>query len=156
MDRAIKKKKFPPGRIVLIVLVCAFVFFLTYLVVSRSGSTRLKVDPSRMTISKVEHGEFQEYYPFSRTVVPVKTVYLDVETGGRVEEIFTEEHGQFLAELETMRKKIIEDMANPADRKTALGRLVDDESFAYFVRNGCAQWRTYADELINSMPLSRE
>ncbi|UCC98029.1 MAG: bifunctional precorrin-2 dehydrogenase/sirohydrochlorin ferrochelatase [Phycisphaerales bacterium] len=74
----------------------------------------------------------------------------------KLEGIFTEEHGKFLAELEVMRKKIIEDLANPADRKTALGRLVDDESFAYFVRNGCSQWRTYAGELVSSLLLSRE
>lgn len=74
----------------------------------------------------------------------------------KLEEIFTQEHGQFLAELETMRKKIIEDIPNEADRKTALGRLVDDESFAYFVKNGCSQWRTFAAELIDSLPLSRE
>ncbi len=74
----------------------------------------------------------------------------------KLEEIFTEEHGQFLAELEIMRKKIIEDVPSEADRKTALGRLVDDESFAYFVKNGCSQWRTFARELINSLPLSRQ
>ena len=74
----------------------------------------------------------------------------------KLEEIFTEEHGQFLAELETMRKKIIRDVSSPADRKTALGQLVDDESFAYFVRSGCSQWRTFAHELVNSLPLSRE
>ncbi|HUV67865.1 MAG TPA: bifunctional precorrin-2 dehydrogenase/sirohydrochlorin ferrochelatase [Sedimentisphaerales bacterium] len=74
----------------------------------------------------------------------------------KLEEIFTEEHGEFLAELETMRKKIIEDVPNPADRKTALGQLVDDESFAYFVRNGRSQWRTFATELVSSLSLSQE
>ena len=74
----------------------------------------------------------------------------------KLEEIFTEEHGQFLAELETMRKKIIEDVADAADRKAVLGQLVDDESFAYFVKNGRSQWRAFADEHINSLPLSRE
>jgi HlyD family secretion protein len=43
-----------------------------------------------MTISKVEYGEFLEYYPFEGTVVPVTSVYLDVETGGLVDEIFAE------------------------------------------------------------------
>jgi precorrin-2 dehydrogenase len=74
----------------------------------------------------------------------------------KLEEIFTEEHGQFLTELEAMRKKIIEDVPNAADRKTVLGQLVDDESFGYFVRNGCSQWRTFADELISSQSLSHD
>jgi HlyD family secretion protein len=91
LDRAIKKKKFPPKRIALIIVVCAVVLFLSYQVMSRSGETRLKVDPSRMTVSETEYGEFLEYYPFDGTVVPVTSVYLDVETGGRVEEIFAED-----------------------------------------------------------------
>ena len=74
----------------------------------------------------------------------------------KLEEIFTEEHGQFLAELEIMRKEILEEVPDEADRKTALGRLVDDESFAYFVKNGRPQWRTFAGKLISSLPLSRQ
>jgi HlyD family secretion protein len=90
LDRAIKKKIWTPGRIIMIVVACAFITFLTYQVTIRSGKNRLKVDPSRMTISKVENGEFLEYYPFTGTVEPVTSVYLDVEKGGRVEEIFVE------------------------------------------------------------------
>ncbi|MBN1626174.1 MAG: HlyD family efflux transporter periplasmic adaptor subunit [Deltaproteobacteria bacterium] len=90
MDRAIKKKIWTPGRIILVVVACAFIFFVTYQLLSRTGKTRLRVDPSRMTISKVENGEFLEYYPFEGTVVPVTSVYLDVETGGMVDEIFAE------------------------------------------------------------------
>jgi HlyD family secretion protein len=44
-----------------------------------------------MTISQVKYGEFQEYYPFEGEVVPVTTYYLDVDSGGRVEEIYAEE-----------------------------------------------------------------
>lgn len=95
MDRAIKKKKFPPGRIILIVVVFAFVFFLAYQVVSRSGTSRYKADPSRMTISKTQYGEFLDYYPSDGEVVPVTTVYLDAEIGGRVEEIFNS-GGEFI------------------------------------------------------------
>jgi HlyD family secretion protein len=90
LDRAIKKKKFPPGRIAIIAVACLIIIFLAYLAMSRSGGTRLKVDPSRLTTSKAEIGEFLEYYPFDGTVVPVTSVYLDVEAGGRVDEIFVE------------------------------------------------------------------
>ncbi len=74
----------------------------------------------------------------------------------KLEEIFTEEHGQFLAELETIRKRIIEGVAEPTERKALLGELADDKSFEYFVENGPAQWRTFAEELVNKVPLSRE
>ncbi len=74
----------------------------------------------------------------------------------KLEEIFTEEHGQFLAELETIRKRIIEGVTEPTERKALLGELADDKSFEYFVENGPAQWRTFAEELVNKVPLSRE
>ena len=74
----------------------------------------------------------------------------------KLEEIFTAEHGQFLAELEALRKQIIRDVPDPADRKTLLGQLVDDKSFAYFIENGPSKWRSSATELITNMPLARE
>ena len=52
----------------------------------------------------------------------------------KLEAIFTEEHGQFLAELERVRREVIEQIPAAADRKALLGRLVDDESFEYFRR----------------------
>lgn len=71
----------------------------------------------------------------------------------KLEEIFTEKHGQFLAELETLRKQIIEGVSEPSGRKALLGKLADDKSFEYFVENGPAQWRTFAEELISRFPL---
>lgn len=68
----------------------------------------------------------------------------------KLEQIFTEKHGDFLAELETLRQRIIENVPNPTDRTTLLGELVDDESFAYFVQNGAAAWRRKAEETITS------
>jgi HlyD family secretion protein len=90
MDRKIEKKKWPLNKVILILVVCAIIVFLAYQVLSRSGTTRLKVDPGRMTISEVQYGEFLEYYPFDGSVEPVTSYYLDVEVGGRVEEIFVE------------------------------------------------------------------
>jgi precorrin-2 dehydrogenase/sirohydrochlorin ferrochelatase len=74
----------------------------------------------------------------------------------KLEEIFTEKHGQFLAELEMLRKQIIKDVSEPSERKALLGKLADDKSFEYFVENGPAQWRTFAEELIKKVPLLRE
>lgn len=67
----------------------------------------------------------------------------------KLEKIFLEEHGQFLAELQTIRKKIIDEVPEPAERKAVLGLLVDDESFEYFVQNGREQWRKRTEEIIN-------
>ncbi len=67
----------------------------------------------------------------------------------KLEAVFTDEHGQFLAELEQLRRRIIKDVREPTQRKTLLGKLVDDESFEYFVQYGSAQWREYADRIIS-------
>ena len=90
MDRAIEKKQWPPQKIILIFCICAIIIFLAYLVISRSGKTRLTVDPTRMTISEVKYGEFREYYPFDGQVIPLTTVYLDADQGGKVEDIYVE------------------------------------------------------------------
>ncbi len=74
----------------------------------------------------------------------------------KLEKIFTEKHGQFLAELEELRKRIIKEVAEPADRKALLGKLVDDKSFEYFIENDPKKWRTFAEGLINKFSLARK
>jgi precorrin-2 dehydrogenase / sirohydrochlorin ferrochelatase len=66
----------------------------------------------------------------------------------KLEHLFTEKHGQFLAELERLRKHIVENTPNPSDRKTLLDRLVDDESFEYFTQNGPQLWQKKAAEIM--------
>lgn len=67
----------------------------------------------------------------------------------KLEGAISEKHGDFLAELEALRKRIIKDVPDQADRKALLGQLVDDKSFEYFVENGSSQWHAYADRLIS-------
>jgi precorrin-2 dehydrogenase / sirohydrochlorin ferrochelatase len=68
----------------------------------------------------------------------------------KLEEIFTEKHGEFLAELERLRKKIIKEIPEPEDRKSTLGLLVNDESFDYFINSGVAKWRKKAATIIKN------
>jgi len=65
----------------------------------------------------------------------------------KLEQIFTVQHGEFLAQLETLRELVIETVPNPADRKALLGQLVEDESFEYFIQNGPAAWRDRAEKI---------
>ncbi|MBN1804300.1 MAG: bifunctional precorrin-2 dehydrogenase/sirohydrochlorin ferrochelatase [Sedimentisphaerales bacterium] len=74
----------------------------------------------------------------------------------KIEKIFTEKHGQFLLELEKLRKRIINEIAEPADRKALLGKLVDDKTFEFFIENDPAKWQIYVEELINKFPLTRK
>jgi len=48
-----------------------------------------------------------------------------------------------------VRREVIDAVA-PADRKSLLGELVDDESFEYFRTNGPAAWRKRAEAIIES------
>jgi len=66
----------------------------------------------------------------------------------QIEALFGEEHGRFLSELQAVRKQIIEALPNPADRKSLLGRFVDNESFEYFKTNGPNAWRERAGNLV--------
>jgi len=66
----------------------------------------------------------------------------------KLERIFTEKHGEFLAELEVLRKRIIKDMLDPAERKAILGQLADDKSFEYFAENGASAWHQWAEKII--------
>jgi HlyD family secretion protein len=91
MDRTLAtKERWTRPRIAALAGAGLVAVALVYLVATRSGATQLRVDPARMTTAVVEHGEFRDYYPFDGTVEPVTTVYLDVEEGGRVEEIFVQ------------------------------------------------------------------
>ncbi len=68
----------------------------------------------------------------------------------KLETMFTEEHGRFLAELERARREIIDQIPEATDRKSILGKLVDDESFEYFRANGPAAWRERAKAMVSS------
>ncbi len=67
----------------------------------------------------------------------------------KLEGTFSDKHGEFLAELEALRKRIIKDVPDPADRKALLGKLVDDKSFKYFIENGTTEWHAFVDRLIS-------
>lgn len=68
----------------------------------------------------------------------------------KLEGIFTEKHGEFLAELEIIRKYIMEEVPDSAQRKALMGKLVGDESFEYFIENGSVKWRSYTKKIIES------
>jgi len=67
----------------------------------------------------------------------------------KLKQLFTDEHGKFLEELKRLRKRVVEDVTDAADRKAVLGKLVDDKSFDFFIKNGPAQWQKYTDKLIS-------
>lgn len=90
MDRALERKPGPSVGVLALAAFGAVALALGYLVIMRSGETQLRVDSTRLTLAMVETGEFRDYFPFDGVVEPMTTMYLDVEEGGRVEEILVE------------------------------------------------------------------
>lgn len=91
IDRYIEKKKWTTKRITLFVAASIFGILLIYLVFSTVGKSRLNVDSERITISEVLRGNFREFIPVTGVIQPISTIYLDLQEGGRIEEIFAED-----------------------------------------------------------------
>lgn len=68
----------------------------------------------------------------------------------KLEQIFTDKHGEFLAELKVIRKHIVKNVPNHAERKALLEQLVGDKSFECFIQDGSTQWQEYADSIIKA------
>jgi HlyD family secretion protein len=95
MDRTIEKKPASLRRIVIGVSAVAL-SIIGWQVLSRTtGASRLRIDSSRVTTAFVQSGEFLEYYPFDGSVQPATSVFLDIEGGGRVDQILVE-GGQYV------------------------------------------------------------
>lgn len=90
MDRVIERKRRSPLQWALFAAGALVVVWVLWQLQGRLGSSRLRADTTRLTVGTVQMGEFREYYPFDGTVEPADTVFLDIEQGGRVDQIFVE------------------------------------------------------------------
>lgn len=91
MDRKLTKRRLPPRRIALVVLVVAVVALGAYALLAGRGGQRLQVERDRLTVSAVERGAFQEYVAVTGQVLPGRTVYLDAVVGGQVAQRLAQE-----------------------------------------------------------------
>jgi HlyD family secretion protein len=91
MDRVIEKKTWTTARILTIAGIVAVVALIGYVYYSTSGKSRLSVETDRITISEVKKGPFQVTIPENGIVLPITTIYLDAQEGGRVEEKYVED-----------------------------------------------------------------
>lgn len=91
MDRPIAKKTWTTKRILSIVGVIALAGLIYMAVKSSSGKSKLNVDTERLMISEVTQGPFKEFIPINGVVMPITTIYLDAQEGGRVEEKMVED-----------------------------------------------------------------
>lgn len=120
MDRALEPKRGPSAGVIALAAFGAVALVLGYLVYMRSGETRLRVDATRLTMAMVETGEFRDYFPFDGVVEPVTTMYLDVEEGGRVEQILVDGGQHVEAGALILRFSNAAVQRNSIDTETAL------------------------------------
>lgn len=91
MDRVIKKKKWSTKRILTILGITALVALLVGSFYLTSGKQKLNVERERITVSEVTKGPFQEFIPVNGVVMPIRTIYIPAEDGGKVEERYIED-----------------------------------------------------------------
>lgn len=91
MDKVIEKKKGIRPKHVLWIFGGMAAVFLLYKAFSSDYTSVYRVEKEKLTISTAEDGLFNDYITVIGQVEPISTIYLDVEEGGKVEEIFIEE-----------------------------------------------------------------
>jgi HlyD family secretion protein len=90
MDKLIPKKKWKTKRVAMVAGGGALILFVLTFIVFGDRSSKLNVQTDRLTVSTVTMGPFLEFIPVTGSVIPIKTVYLDAEEGGRVDSRFLE------------------------------------------------------------------
>jgi len=91
VDRVIVKKKWNRKRILTIAGIAGVVLLIAASVYFTSGKSRLNVESDRLTVAEVKQGVFQENIPINGVVLPLTTIYMDAQEGGRVEEKYVED-----------------------------------------------------------------
>lgn len=91
VDRAIPQKRWTMKRILAYAGIASVVLLIGASYYFTTGKSKLNVDTERITISEIKEGAFQEFIPVNGVVLPITTIYLDAEEGGRVEEKFAED-----------------------------------------------------------------
>ena len=86
MDRIIEKKRLPAKTIAMAAAGIALAALAGWYLYDLGGGRSLVIEGSRLVISPVEEGVFEDFIPIRSRVTPKKTVYLDVIEGGQVRE----------------------------------------------------------------------
>ena len=103
MDRVIEKKKYTPKKIAIIAGASLVLVVIIYNLLFAEHSSKLNVDSKRITVGTVQNGVFQEFIAIDGAVEPLKTFYLDITEGGRVEKIYTDD-GRMVEKGDTILK----------------------------------------------------
>ena len=91
MDRVIEKKKGIRPKTILMIAGGLVLLVVLIRLISIAGTSTYRTQKDKLTISMVENGSFNDYISIVGTVMPITTIYLDVEEGGKVVEKIIEE-----------------------------------------------------------------
>ncbi|MEW6999319.1 efflux RND transporter periplasmic adaptor subunit [Colwelliaceae bacterium BS250] len=91
MDRKVSTSINPAKKWLTVSLLVLIVAFAVYMILGKTSGKVLAVDNTRIVISNVTSGVFEDFIPIRGRVTPAKTVFLDAIEGGRVERILVED-----------------------------------------------------------------
>ena len=91
MDRVVAKKKLSAKVLAGAALLLLALAAAGWLVLGPSAGRSLVINDSRVVISQVTAGVYEDFIPIRGKVTPRRTVYLDAIEGGRVEERLVED-----------------------------------------------------------------
>jgi HlyD family secretion protein len=91
MDRVIEKKKGLKMKHLYIVGGALLFLLLLYQILLADHQSVFRAEKDKLTVSTVADGQFNDYITIIGQVEPITTIYLDVEEGGKIEEIYIEE-----------------------------------------------------------------
>jgi len=91
MDKIIEKKKGLKKKHVAWSLGALLFIALIVQISLSSHQSVYRTERDKLTISTISDGQFNDYITIPGQVEPISTIYLDVEEGGKVEEIYIEE-----------------------------------------------------------------
>lgn len=91
MDRPISKRRLPTKILAAGGVVIAIGALIAWYLIDITTGRSLVMQNSRVVISRVAEGLFEDFIPIRSRVTPKKTVYLDMIEGGQVEARFIED-----------------------------------------------------------------
>ena len=91
MDRPVKQGSLKIKVFMVIAFGLAVLVTANILLGEIYSGRSLQIAGNRLTVSKVINGTFEDFIPLRSKVAPLRTVFLDVMQGGRVEEILIED-----------------------------------------------------------------
>ncbi|MES2447500.1 MAG: efflux RND transporter periplasmic adaptor subunit [Bacteroidota bacterium] len=106
MDRIVEKKRFNKKTIIIIVAALVFIALVGY-GYNLSLNKVYKAEADKITINKVQYGDFEDVVLLNASVVPLTSVIVSSSEGGTVAQIFTENGASVVAGTPLLR------IANP-------------------------------------------